>query len=197
MKQQTITALALVASIRIATAGLGFGDPITDADVKMKSTQGSTVSIGEVKGNKGTLVIFTCNHCPFVIAWQDRMVELSNSYGKKGIGVIFINSNDPKVNAGDGYEDMQKIAKKNGYQFPYAVDENSQIARHFGAKKTPDIFLFDANGKLVYHGAVDDNGRKPDQVKKTYLKDALDALLGGKEIAVKETKAVGCSIKFF
>lgn len=196
MKLQTITAVAVVASIQLANAGLKIGDPIIDADVKMKSTDGTMVSINEVKGKKGTLVIFTCNHCPFVIAWQDRMVELGNTYKKKGIGVIFINSNDPKVKTGDDSEGMKKMAKEHGYQFPYVVDGTSDLARHFGAKKTPDIFLFNAEGELIYHGAVDDNSRKPKEVQKTYLKDALDALLAGKPVAVKESKAVGCGIKF-
>lgn len=196
MKLQTITAVAVVASIQLANAGLKIGDPIIDADVKMKSTDGTMVSINEVKGKKGTLVIFTCNHCPFVIAWQDRMVELGNTYKKKGIGVIFINSNDPKVKTGDDSEGMKKMAKEHGYQFPYVVDGTSDVARHFGAKKTPDIFLFNAEGELIYHGAVDDNSRKPKEVQKTYLKDALDALLAGKPVAVKESKAVGCGIKF-
>lgn len=196
MKLQTITTLALAASIQISSAGLGIGDPISDADVKMKSVGGSMVSIGDAKGEKGTLVIFTCNHCPFVVAWQERMVELSNTYQKKGLGVIFINSNNPQVNDGDNYEGMQKMAKENGYEFPYVVDATSDVARHFGAKKTPDIFLFDAEGKLIYHGAVDDNSRKPKEVQKTYLKDALDALLAGNPVVEKETKAVGCGIKF-
>lgn len=196
MKLQTITTLALAASIQISSAGLGIGDPISDTDVKMKSVDGRMVSIGDAKGEKGTLVIFTCNHCPFVVAWQERMVELSNTYQKKGLGVIFINSNNPQVNDGDNYEGMQKMAKENGYEFPYVVDATSDVARHFGAKKTPDIFLFDAEGKLIYHGAVDDNSRKPKEVQKTYLKDALDALLAGNPVVEKETKAVGCGIKF-
>lgn len=196
MKRQTILAMAAAAFIQMANAGLEIGDPIVDADVKMKSTDETLVSINDVKGEKGTLVIFTCNHCPFVIAWQERMVELGNTYGDKDVGVIFINSNDPQVQAGDGFEGMQKMAKEHDYDFPYVVDATSDVARHFGAKKTPDVFLFDADGKLIYHGAVDDNSRKPKEVQKTYLKDALDALLAGTPIVVKETKAVGCGIKF-
>lgn len=196
MKLQTLTAVAVAASIQIANAGLGIGDAVVDADVKMKSVDGSMVSIDDVKGEKGTLVIFTCNHCPFVVAWQDRMIELGNTYRGKGIGTIFINSNDPKVKAGDGFEGMQKMAKEHGYQFPYVEDETSDVARHFGAKKTPDVFLFDAEGRLVYHGAVDDNSRKPEDVQKSYLKAAMDALLAGEKIPMEETKAVGCGIKF-
>jgi thiol-disulfide isomerase/thioredoxin len=176
-------------------AVIDFGDAPTDADVKMKSVGGSMVSINDIKGDKGTLIIFTCNHCPFVIAWQDQMVELGNAYGKKGIGVVFINSNDPSVK-GDSFEGMQELAQKEGYQFPYVVDETSDIARNFGAKKTPDVFLFDAAGKLVYHGAVGEGGRKPKPDGESYLKNALDSVLEGKAVTTPETKAVGCSIKF-
>jgi hypothetical protein len=130
------------------------------------------------------------------LAWQERMVEIGNAYAKKDIGVIFINSNDPKAKKGDDDKGTQKMAKENGYTFPYVIDSTSNVARKFGAKKTPDIFLFDADGKLIYHGAVDDNSRKPEEVKETYLKDALEALLGGKPVPVNETKAVGCGIKF-
>ena len=196
MKRLITATILLAASVQLANAELKIGDSIPETDAKMKNVDGEMVSIGDIKGAKGTLVIFTCNHCPFVVAWQDRMVELGNTYAKKGIGVIFINSNDPKVKAGDSFEGMQKMAKEKGYTFPYAVDATSDVARQFGAKKTPDVFLFDGNGKLVYHGAVDDNSRNPDEVKTSYLKDALEALLAGQPVKVKETKAVGCSIKF-
>ncbi len=188
-------AISAVAALTITSlAAIDIGDPLVDADVKMRNVDGSRVSINDIKGEKGTLVIFTCNHCPFVIDWQARMVELSNTYKEKGFGVIFINSND-STTKGDSYEDMQKFAKEHGYQFPYVVDETSQVAQNFGAQKTPDVFLFDAAGELAYHGAVDDNGRNPEHVQETYLKDALEALLTGKKVAVQETKAVGCSIK--
>ncbi len=196
MKLKMVTATTLlitVIAVITAAAGIGIGDAIVDADVKMKNTDGSMVSINDVKGEKGTLVIFTCGHCPFVIAWQDTMVELGNTYMKKGIGVVFVNSNDPAV-AGDTFENMQAMAKKEGYDFPYLVDATSGVAKNFGAKKTPDVFLFNAEGKLVYQGAVGDGGRKPSG--DIWLKDALDALVAGEPIDPAQTKAVGCSIKF-
>ena len=198
MKKRTARGL-IVATIAVSTlssmAAVSLGDSPADADVKMKSVDGSIVSITEVKGEKGTLVIFTCNQCPVVIAWQNRMVELGNTYKEKGFGVIFINSNDPSVN-GDSFESMQELANKEGYQFPYVVDEKSDVARNFGAKKTPDVFLFDTAGKLAYHGAVGEGGRKPKPGGESYLKNALDAVLEGKAVATPETKAIGCSIKF-
>ena len=195
MKVLITTAAALAASIQFVSAGLGIGASIVDADVKMKNVDGSMLSINDVKGEKGTLVIFTCNHCPFVIGWQDEMVKIGNTYKEKGIGVIFINSNDPAVK-GDTFEGMQELAKEEGYQFSYVVDSTSDVAKSFGAKKTPDVYLFDADGKLVYQGAVGEGGREPKSDGQPWLKDALDALLAGKAIENPQTKAVGCSIKF-
>lgn len=179
----------------VLAAGIGIGDSIPTATVKMKNVDGKELSIADVKGEKGTLVVFTCNHCPFAKAWEGRIVELGNSCAKRGIGVIAINSNDPAEYAEDSYDQMQKRAKDHGYQFPYVVDATSDVARAFGASRTPEAFLFDKTGKLIYHGAVDDN-KEAGKVGQRYLKDALDALVAGKDVAVKETKAVGCSIKF-
>ena len=193
MKLIRATAIVLSSSVIAASAGLGIGDSIVDGDVKMKNTDGSMISINDVKGEKGTLVIFTCNKCPFVDAWQDTMVELGNTYMKKGIGVIFVNSNDPSVK-GDTFENMQAKAKKEGYQFPYAVDASSTVAKNIGATKTPDVFLFDADLNLAYQGAVGEGGRSVgDEI---WLKDALDALVAGDEVENSQTKAVGCGIKF-
>jgi peroxiredoxin len=180
---------------QFAGAAIGIGDPLVDADVKMKNIDGGMVSINDIKGEKGTLVIFTCNHCPFVKGWQDTMVDISNGYMTKGFGVIFINSNDPDVK-GDTFEGMQELAREKGYKFPYVVDATSEIAVHFGATKTPDVFLFDADGNLAYQGAVGEGGRTPAEGGELYLKDALESLLAGNEVDNKQTKAVGCSIKF-
>lgn len=176
--------------------GLKIGDSLPMAEVKMKNIDGRELSIKDVAGEKGTLVMFSCNSCPWVKAWEDRIAEIGNTYQKKGIGVIVINPNDPSKNAEDSFEEMKKRAKKRGFEFPYVVDATSDLARAFGATRTPEAFLFDTKGKLVYHGAIDDNARHPDQVKATYLKDALDALIAGKEIPLAETKALGCTIKF-
>ena len=176
--------------------GLAIGAKAPQADLKMKSVDGKEVSIADVAGPGGTLVVFTCNHCPWAKAWESRIVELGNAYRQKGVGVIAINANDPKENPVDGFEDMVQRAKERGMQFPYAVDATSNVARAFGATRTPEAFLFDKQGTLVYHGAIDDNAQEPDKVDKRYLKDALDAVVAGKEVAVKETKSIGCTIKF-
>jgi peroxiredoxin len=186
-----ITALSLTALS--ATAGLKIGDEMVDTHIKMTSADDATLTLSELKGEKGTLIIFTCNKCPFVEAWQSTMVELGNSYMKKGVKVVFINSNDPAAK-GDTLENMKKMAKKEGYQFPYLQDSTSEVARNFGATKTPDVFLFDADAKLVYQGAVGDGGTTP--TDDVWLADALEALVAGTEIKPNQTKAVGCVIKF-
>jgi peroxiredoxin len=193
MKSRIVVALMMLVAVQAWALNLGDSAPL--GDVKMKNVDGKELSVTDVKGEKGTLVIFSCNHCPFVIAWEQRIAALGNEYRKKGVGVIQINSNDPKV-AGDTLEGMQKRAQERGFEFPYVVDATSDVARAFGASRTPEAFLFDAAGKLVYHGTIDDNHASADKVQERYLKDALESLTAGKEITVKETKAVGCGIKF-
>ena len=179
----TPTSLALGAKAPMATS-------------KMKTANGKEVSIADVKGAKGTLVVFTCNACPWAKKWEERIVNLGNEAGAKGIGMIAINSNDPKVNADDSYDVMKTRAKERGMKFAYAYDATSDVARAFGATRTPEAFLFDANGKLVYHGTIDDNADDAAAVKEAYLNDAVNAVASGKAVAVSETKALGCGIKF-
>ncbi|NQU10078.1 thioredoxin family protein [bacterium] len=190
-----LTGLLLAVTTVARADVLKLGEPAPSADVKMKNVDGKELSITDVKGEKGTLVIFSCNHCPYVKAWEERIAQLGNDYQKKGVGVIQINANDPAV-AGDTFEAMQQRAKERGFEFPYVVDASSGVARAFGASRTPEVFLFDAAGQLVYHGTVDDNYQSPADVKERYLADALTALVAGAEIKVKEIKAIGCSIKF-
>jgi len=184
------------ASAEEAPGALAIGKSAPKADVKMTSVDGKSISIAEVKGPKGALVIFTCNSCPWAQAWQSRIADLGNTYSKQGIGVIAINANDPAVKPEDDMSAMQARAKMLGLAFPYVVDATSEVARAFGATHTPEAFLFDAKGKLVYHGAVDDNGREPEKVTARWLNDALVATVAGKAVAVAETKSMGCSIKF-
>jgi len=179
-----------------APASLALGAKAPMATTKMKTANGKEMSIADVKGAKGTLVVFTCNACPWAKKWESRIVELGNDAGKKGIGMIAINSNDPNVNADDSYAVMQSRAKERGMKFAYAYDATSGIARAFGATRTPEAFLFDASGKLVYHGTIDDNADDAAAVKDAYLANAVNAVAGGKAVPVAETKALGCGIKF-
>ena len=189
-----IALLGMMVCTQLSNA-MNIGDPLVDADVKMKNIDGEMITLNDIKGETGTLVIFSSTHCPFVLGWQDTMVELGNTYQDKGVGVVLINSNNPAT-AGDTYESMQEMAKAEGYRFPFVVDATSDVARHFGAGKTPDVFLFDTAGKLVYKGAIGEGGQKPKDGGETWLKDALDALLAGTPVEKAVTKAVGCSIKF-
>jgi thiol-disulfide isomerase/thioredoxin len=193
-------AMMLVTTLAVGSTPAGplsVGAPAPQASNKMKSAlDGKLVSIADVAGKSGTLVVFTCNHCPFARAWERRIAELGNGYVKKGVGVILINSNDPAKYPEDGFAQMQDRVKTLGLKVPYVVDATSNVARAFGASVTPEAFLFDAGGKLAYHGTIDDNRLDPDQVGKRYLKDALDAVVAGKPPAVAETKGIGCGIKF-
>jgi peroxiredoxin len=178
-----------------APQALAIGATAPKADVKMASADGRNLSIADVRGPKGTLVVFTCNHCPWAKAWQSRIVDLGNTYAKRGVGVILVNSNDPDAFPEDAFEVMQERAKELKMAVPYVVDATSDVARAFGATRTPEAFLFDGKGKLIYHGAIDDNAKAPEKVTARWLRDALAAAVGGKPVALQETKALGCSIK--
>lgn len=191
----TLTSAAHAADEATA-AGIAIGDEAPMATVKMKNVDGKGLSIADAHRAKGTLVVFSCNACPWAKAWESRIVALGNASLKRGIGVIVINSNDPAVNDQDGYDVMKTRAKQRKMQFPYVVDATSDVARAFGATKTPEAYLFGADGKLVYHGTIDDNAHEPDKVEARYLQDAVDAVAAGKAVSTQETKALGCSIKF-
>jgi peroxiredoxin len=190
-------ALGLVAAAETAFAeGLALGSKAPMATTKMKNVDGKMVSIADAAGKAGTLVVFTCNHCPFAKGWEKRIADLGNTYAKKGIGVILINANDPAKHDEDNFAGTQARAKALGLAVPYVIDETSAVAKAFGASVTPETFLFDKGGKLVYHGAVDDNHKDATQVQKSYLRDALEAVAAGKAPAVSESKSLGCGIKF-
>jgi peroxiredoxin len=179
-----------------APKSLAIGSPAPLNNVKMKSVDGKDVSIASVAGKNGTLVVFTCNHCPWARMWQTRVAAIGNAALERGIGVVAINSNDPAEYPEDDYAPMQTRAKDLGYKFPYVVDATSDVARAFGATRTPEAFVFDAKGRLVYHGTVDDNARDESAVKEAYLRDAVNAVASGKAVPVAETKAFGCGIKY-
>jgi peroxiredoxin len=194
----SVLSLAPAAALAEDTAPepLALGATAPMADTKLKSVDGKEVAFTDVAGKKGTLVVFTCNHCPWAKMWEERIAALGNAATKKGIGVIAINANDPAAYPEDSYEEMIARAKKLGIKYPYAVDATSDVARAYGAARTPEAFLFDAKGKLVYHGAIDDNAKEPKAVKEAYLRKAVDAVVAGKPVPMAETKAMGCGIKY-
>jgi peroxiredoxin len=200
MKTATVvTAFVLFAHAAQADEAkpLALGATAPQITAKLKNpADGKTLTLAEAKGAKGTLVVFTCNNCPWAKAWEQRIVEMGNGYSKKGIGVVLVNSNDPSIAEKDTPDLIKARHKERAMAVPYVIDENQVLAKAFGATVTPEAFLFDKGGKLVYHGTIDDNGKQPDQVTKRYLKDALDAVSSGKAPAVGETKGIGCGIKF-
>lgn len=171
------------------------GDKVPLSDLKMRDISGKMISLDEVKMEKGTLVIFSCNACPFVLAWEDRYPALKTFANEHKIGFVLINSNAANSNGVDSFEAMQKHAKKSGYNSYYAVDKNSKLANAFGAKTTPHVFLFNGAGNLAFMGAIDDNHKDAKQVKKDYLKNAISNLAAGEEITLAVTRATGCGIK--
>jgi hypothetical protein len=179
-----------------APKSLKLGSAAPMRTVKMQSVDGAEITLATAAGAKGTLVVFTCNHCPWAKAWQTRVASIGNAAVERGIGTVAINANDPAAYPEDDYPNMQDRAKTLGFKFPYVVDATSDVARAFGASRTPEVFLFDAKGKLVYHGAVDDNAKDESAVQSRWLNDAVEAVAAGKRVATSETKAMGCGIKY-
>jgi len=178
-----------------APAVLAIGATAPMRETRMMGVDGKEVTLTDAAGKKGTLVVFMCNHCPFVKAWQGRIAKVGNAAVLKGVGVVAVNSNDPAAYPEDDMTHMKDRAKDLGFKFPYVVDATSDLARAFGATHTPEIFLFDAKGKLVYHGAVDDN-KDEKSVQRPWLMQAVSSVAAGKPVATAETKSFGCGIKF-
>lgn len=174
---------------------LPIGADLPKADVKMKDVSGKEVSFNEAKKSNGLLVMFSCNTCPYVIKNQQRTKEICQYALANNIGVVLINSNEAQRDNEDSYEAMKKYAAAQGYKWYYAVDKNSEMADVFGASRTPENFLFNKEGKLVYHGAIDDNPSDGNNVTRKHLREAISEMLNGKDITVKTSRSVGCSIK--
>ena len=190
------TAIVSIAAMSfIINAPLPIGSTMPKADVKLKDISGKEVSVIEVKKEKGVLVMFSCNTCPYVVKNQQRTVAIAAYAQKNDVGVIILNSNEGQRNDDDSYEAMKTYAKEQNYTWHYAVDKNNELADAFGANRTPECFLFDKDLKLVYHGAIDDNPSDAGSVKRNHLQEAITELSTGKEISIKESRSVGCGIK--
>jgi len=179
------------------TPGYSVGDKASD--FKLKNVDGKMVSLADYKDAKGFIVIFTCNHCPFAQAYEQRIADLHKKYESKGFPVIAINPNDKTIEPTDSYENMVSRAKEKNYSFPYLYDETQENARAYGATRTPHVFVLskkDADLKVEYIGAIDDNTDDPLAVKTKYVENAVDELLAGKKVSTNFTKAIGCSIKW-
>jgi peroxiredoxin len=176
--------------------GYSVGDKASD--FKLKNVDGKFVTLKDFPDAKGFIVIFTCNHCPYAQAYQDRIIELDKNYKGKGYPVIAISSNDPQMVPEDSYGKMVTRAREKGYTFPYLFDESQEVCTKYGAKRTPQVFLLEkkSNDLIVrYIGAIDDNYQDASKVSARYVSNAVDAVMAGRAPDPSVTKAIGCSIK--
>ena len=153
-------------------------------------------SLSSFTDKKILVVVFSCNHCPYVKAYEGRMIDLQRDFASKGLQLVAINSNEAVHYPEDNFEEMVKRAKAQGYNFPYLRDEDQTVANAYGATHTPEFFVFDAQRKLRYRGKFDDNYQNPSAVKANYLRNAVDAIVSGGEVAEPETYSIGCTIKW-
>lgn len=199
MKQLFLSMMALSLSWNILQAqsiqSIAVGTKAPKVDVKMKDVSGKDVSIKDMMQENGVLVMFSCNTCPYVIKNQDRTKDIAAYALNKKVGVIVLNSNEAYRKGEDSYTAMQEYAKSQQYNWPYVIDQNHQVADAYGATKTPEIFLIDKEGTLVYKGAIDDSPADYKKVERIHLRHAIDEMVTKKDIAVKESKSVGCTIK--
>lgn len=168
-------------------------------DFNLPSVDGKTISLAGMEEAKGAIVIFSCNTCPYVVAYEDRMIALHEEFGPKGYPVIAINSNDEQISPGDSFENMKKRAEEKGFPFPYVYDKSQEIIKAYGGTRTPHVYLLNKEeGKFIvkYIGAIDNNYQDAAAVTEHYVQDAVNALMMGEEIAMNFTKAIGCTIKW-
>lgn len=197
MKHLSIILLSCLLIVGSATAGeqLEIGDKLPKSEQTFKDVSGKDITAAGVAGENGLLVIFTCNTCPYVLAWEDRYPAIAEAAKQHGIGLMMVNPNEARRTTSDSYDAMVEKAKESNYDFYYAMDNNHQLADALGATKTPDVFLFDSEMMLKYKGAIDDNYKDASAVQATYLSDAMTNMFAGETIDPNATKAIGCSIK--
>jgi peroxiredoxin len=178
----------------VATNNLKIGSHAPDFN--LPGIDGKEYSLNSFADKNALIIIFSCNHCPYVQAYEERMKQIQDDYQKKGVTVIAINSNEDVNYPDDSFENMKKRADEQNFNFLYLRDEDQLVARAYDATHTPEIFLFDKERKLAFHGKIDDNWQEPSKVQNHYLRNALDELLEGNEISVPETFTIGCTIKW-
>jgi peroxiredoxin len=169
------------------------------ADFKLKDVNGKLVSLSQFEAAKGFIVVFSCNTCPVVKKYEDRIIGLNEEFSKKGYPVIAINSNDRTASPGDSYEEMKKLSASKGYKFEYLYDETQDVAKRFGATNTPHVYVLSKNDdklKVEYVGAIDNNADNGDSADKKYVAETVNDLLNGDKPDITATKAIGCTIKW-
>lgn len=196
MKKVSLLLITLMGILMASAQGYQVGD---EAMIfKLKNIDGQMISLSDYSDEKGVVVIFTCNHCPFSVAYEDRIIALDQKYKKLGFPVVAINPNDPVSYPEDSFENMKVRAQEKGFTFPYLFDDTQEVYPVYGATKTPHVYLLNnEDGKYIvaYIGAIDNNSKDEAAADQNYLSDAIDALLAGEKPEPKLTKAIGCSIK--
>ncbi len=194
-----IICILIAITLKISTQAQGYKIGDAAGDFSLLNVDGKKVSFADYKEAKGFIVVFTCNHCPFSQAYESRIMELDKKYSRKGFPVIAINPNDAIAVPDDSYENMKTVASEKKYTFPYLVDETQEIAKQFGATRTPHVFILKKEGDkntVKYIGAIDNNTEDSQLADKKYVDTAVEAILSDKNPAIAETKAIGCTIKW-
>mgnify|MGYP002393300459 CR=1 FL=1 len=186
--------IAAVSTMAFVTEVLPIGSKLPEADLKMKDISGNEMTMKSVAKKNGLLVMFSSNGCPYVIKNEQRTLTIAEYALRNNIGVVLLNSNEAQRNEDDSFEAMKNYAKSLQYRWPYLLDENSVVANAFDAKRTPEVFLFNKDLTLVYHGAIDDNPADELAVTRQHLREAINEMVNEKSITVKETKGIGCII---
>ncbi len=197
MRKILIT-LALFASVVMLTEAQSIKPGEKAPAFSLKGVDGKTVSLSDYNKEKGVILIFSCNTCPYVVAYEDRIIELHNKFAPKGFPVVAINSNNPELSKGDSFEEMKKKARDKSFTFPYLFDEKQDIFPKYGATRTPEVFLLKNTGngfEVVYTGTIDDNYKSAGKAKEKYVENAVKAVLKGISPEIPVTKAIGCGIK--
>ncbi|MCW3121795.1 MAG: redoxin [Flavipsychrobacter sp.] len=190
---------AIACTVAILLSSFSYAADKTISDFSLKNIDGKSVALKDYPSAKGFIIVFTCNHCPFAKLYPPRLNELNKKYKALGVPLIAISSTDTIVFEEDTYLKMVAKAKQEKFNFPYLFDGAQQVAKNFATQKTPHAFVvWKEHGQYIikYSGAIDDNGAQPKQVKHSYIAEAVDALLNGKEVAVKETRSIGCQVHF-
>jgi thioredoxin-related protein len=190
-----LTLASFLMAFTLPYNSLPIGAAIPKPDMKIKDVNGSLISLNEVKKDNGLLVMFSCNTCPYVHKNQSRTKAICSFALEQNIGVILLNSNEGGRRSGESLAEMQQYAKQQGYNWYYSLDSENILADAFGATRTPECFLFDKNGKLVYHGAIDDSPADITEMKRSHLKEAITEMISGKTISVTESRSIGCTIR--
>ena len=194
MKKLPVLLLLMVFGLALtAQEGYKVGDVATD--FSLKNVDNTMKSLESYPDAKGYIVVFTCNHCPYSVLYEDRLIDIHNKYAAKGYPVIAINPNDPKASTGDSFEKMIERSNEKEFPFDYLFDDGQKIYPQYGATRTPHVFLLDAKRVVKYIGAIDDNARDAESVEVKYLENAIEALMEGKDPEISFTKAIGCTIK--